>query len=53
MGPTEGFHSGCSLTTSLPILDSAEGWGQHQGPAMEALAPAPVGEGHQLPDPVP
>ena len=48
-----GFHSGCSMTTSFSILDSAEGWGQHQGSAMEALVPAPVGEGHQLLDPVP
>ena len=48
-----GFHSGCSLTTSFSILDSAEGWGQHQGSAMEALVPAPVGEGHQLLDPLP
>ena len=45
-------HSGCSLTTSLPFLGLAEGWGQHQGSAMEALVPAPVGEGHQLLDPV-
>ena len=45
--------SGCSMTTSFSILDSAEGWGQHQGSAMEALVPAPVGEGHQLLDPLP